>query len=84
MQRQRVDQRTKAQAARALGHRGEEDRGRGGKAERRRVVLGGVIRVEAAAIVGLDQLEPLLVEIAQRQVVAIEMVEHAEFHWPSL
>jgi hypothetical protein len=48
------------------------------------VVLGGVIRVEAAAIIGLDDLEPLLVEVMQGQIVAIEVVENSEFHSPSL
>jgi hypothetical protein len=84
MQRQRVDERAEAKVLGALRHRGQEDAGRGGKAERRRVVLGGVIRVETAPIIGLDDLEPLLVEIVQSEIVAIEVVENSEFHSPSL
>jgi hypothetical protein len=83
MQRQRIDQRAEAKVLRALGDRGEEDAGRGGKTERRRVMLGRVVRIEAAAIIGLDQLEPLLVEIVQGKVVAIEVVENSKFHSPS-
>jgi hypothetical protein len=84
MERKRVDQRTEAQALRALGDRGEENAGRGGKAERRRVMLGGMIGVEAAAIVGLDDLQPLLIEHVERKVVAVEVVEDAEFHSSSV
>src|SRR5215813_32106 len=39
----RIDQWTEAQTLRALSHRGEENAGRGGEAERRRVMLGGMI-----------------------------------------
>src|SRR6516162_462014 len=80
VERKRIDQRTEAQALRALSHRGEENAGRGGKAQRRRVMLGGVIRIEAAVIVSFDDLQPLLVECAQRTIVAIEVVENADFH----
>src|SRR6516162_10341501 len=80
VERKRIDQRTEAQALRALSHRGEENAGRGGKAERRRVMFGGVVRIEAAAVVGFDDLQPLLVERVQRTIVAIEVVENADFH----
>src|SRR6516162_1658392 len=80
VERKRIDQRTEAQALRALSHRGEENAGRGGKAERRRVMFGGVVRIETAAIVGFDDLQPLLVECVQRTIVAIEVVENADFH----
>jgi hypothetical protein len=84
VERKGIDQRTEAQAPRALSDRGEENAGRGGKAERRRVMLGGMIGVEAAAIVGFDDLQPFLIECVQRTIVAIEVVENAEFHSPSL
>ena len=84
MERKRVDQRAEAQRLRALGDRGQEYAGRGGEPERRRVVLGGVIRVEAAAIVGLDQLQALLIEIRQWNLAAIQVVENTEFHSSSL
>jgi hypothetical protein len=44
------------------------------------MVLGSVIRIEAAAVIGLHDLQPLLVEFVERQVVAIEVVEDAELH----
>src|SRR5262249_62131385 len=43
-------------------------------------MLSGVIRIETAAIVGFDDLQPLLVECVQRTIVAIEVVENADFH----
>ena len=48
--------------------------------ERRAVMLGDVIGVEAGAVIGLDELQPRLVEIAQRLAAAVDMVEDAEFH----
>src|SRR5215813_1804360 len=84
VERKGIDQRTEAQALRALRDRGEENAGRGGEAQRRRVMLGGMIRIEAAAIIGFDDLQPFLVECVQRTIVAIEVVENAEFHSPSL
>ena len=36
------------------------------------MVLGAVIAVDAGAVIGLDQLEAVLVEIRERQIVAIE------------
>src|SRR5262249_42752192 len=80
VERKRIDQWTEAQTLRALSHRGEENAGRGGNAQRRGVMLGGVIRIETAAIVGFDDLQPLLVECVQRAIVAIEVVENADFH----
>ena len=80
MQRQGVDQRPETQVLRALGDRGKEHAGRGGKAKGRRMVLGGMIRVEAAAIVSLDQLQSLLVKFVQGNIIAIEMIEYADFH----
>ena len=84
VERKGIDQRTEAQALRALCDRGEENAGRGGKAQRRRVMLGGMIGIEAAAIVGFDDLQSFLIECVQRTIVAIEVVENAEFHSPSL
>src|SRR5262249_28224670 len=46
-----------------------------------RVVLGGVVGVESAAVIGLDELQPLLVEYVHGKLVAIEVVENAEFHF---
>ncbi len=80
IQGERVDQRAEAQPFGALRDRRQEHAGRGRHAERRSVMLGQVIGVEAGRIVELDQLEPRLVIRVERDVVAVEMVENAEFH----
>ncbi len=75
-----IDQRPETQTLRALSDRGEENAGRGGKAERRRVMLGGMVRVEAAAIAGFDDLQPLLVKGVQGPLIAVQVIENADFH----
>ena len=42
-------------------------------------MLGHVVGVEAQAVVALDELQSRLVEIRQREVAAVEVVEDAEF-----
>ena len=42
------------------------------------MVLGAVIAVDAGAVVGLDQLEAVLVEILERLIVAIDVIENPE------
>ena len=66
IERERVDERPEAEPLRPLRDGGEEDARRGRHAERRRVMLGEVIGVEAARVIGLDQLQPLLVLTAER------------------
>ncbi len=80
MQRQRVDQRAEPKLPRALGDRGKEHAGGGRHAERRRMMLGEVIGVEPGLVVGFDELEAILVIVAQRQIVAVEVIENAEVH----
>ena len=53
IERQRIDQRAKAQAFRALRDRSQEHAGARRHAKRRRVMLGDVIGVEAVLIVDL-------------------------------
>ena len=69
IERQRVDQRAEMQPLGALRDRRKDARRRG-HPERREMVLGAMIAVEAGTVVGLDQLEAVLVEIRQRQVAA--------------
>jgi hypothetical protein len=83
VERKRVDEGTETQALRALRDGGKKNAGRGGKAEWRRVMFGRVIGVEAAAIVGFDNLQPLLIERVEGPVVAIEVVENADLHCAS-
>ena len=44
------------------------------------MVLGQVIGVEAGAVIGLDQLEAVLVLFAERNSSAVHMVENTELH----
>src|SRR5204862_8319514 len=83
MERKRVDEGTEAYALRALRDCGKKNAGRSGEAERRRMMLGGVIGVEAAAIVGFDKPQPLLIERGEGTLVAIEVVENADHHYAS-
>ena len=46
------------------------------------MVLGAVVAVDAGAVVGLDQLEAVLVEILQRLIVAIDVIENPELQAP--
>jgi hypothetical protein len=80
VQRHRPDEWAEAQPAGALGDGGQEHAGRGRHAERRRMVLGEVVGVEPRALVGLRNLEAILVKVRQRTAIAVEMVEDAEFH----
>ena len=75
-----VDQRPEAQRLGALGHGGQEHAGRGRHAERRRVMLGQVIGVEARALVELDQPQPLVELPAEIGAGAVHVVEDAELH----
>jgi hypothetical protein len=43
------------------------------------MVLGEVIAVKAVLLDPFDQAQPLLEELAERQAVAVEMIENAEF-----
>jgi hypothetical protein len=69
-----------ADAPRALAGGGEEDAGDGRQTERRRVVLGEVVRVEAGGVVLLEQAQPALVVLVHRHVAPVEMVEDPEVH----
>jgi hypothetical protein len=80
IQRQRVDQRAEAQALRALRDGGQIHAGRGCQAQRRRVMLGHVIAVEAGLVVGLDQRQAIGIETIERAGAAIHVVKHAELH----
>ena len=80
VKRQAIDRRPEAQAPCALGDRGEEHARRRRHAERRAVMLGQVIAVEAGAVVQLEQPQPVLVEVRQRAGAPVQMVENADAH----
>jgi hypothetical protein len=42
------------------------------------VVLGDVQRVDADAVVGLRQPQPVLVELRERRAARVEVIENAE------
>ena len=66
IERQNVDQRTEPERCGALRHRRKEDAGRCGHAERREMMLGDVIAIEAEAFVGLRDLDAFLEELPKR------------------
>src|SRR5580700_4960983 len=78
MQRQHVDQRAEADAPGALGERRQEHARARHRAERRRMVLGEVIAVEAFRLKQLDKLQALLELDGARRAVVVEMIENAE------
>ena len=78
IERQRVDQRPEIEPLGALRDGGEKHARGGRHAERRRMMLGDLIAIEAEPVVKLDQLQPVLVEIAQRRAGGIQVVEYAE------
>src|SRR6516225_2099582 len=80
IERQEVDEGAEAQRLGALRHGREEQPGRGGAAERRRMMLGEVIAVDAAAVIGFDQLEPIGVELPKWPARIVHVVEYTEFH----
>ena len=80
IERQRVDQRAKAQPPGALRDRGQKHARARRHAERRRVVLGDVIGVETEPVIGFDDLQPRTIVVAERLVVAVEVIEDAELH----
>ena len=80
IERQEVDEGAEAQCLGGLRHGREEQSGRSGAAERRRMMFGEVIAVDAAAVIGFDQLEPIGVELPKWPARIVHVVEHAEFH----
>jgi len=78
IERQRVDERAEVDALGALADRRHQDAWRGRHAERRRMVFGNLVAIEAEAVVKLDQLQTVLIEIAQRRARRVEMIENAE------
>src|SRR5262245_4127228 len=44
------------------------------------MVLGEVVAVNTAAIVGFDELEPIGIKLPERHAGVVHVVEHTEFH----
>ena len=78
IERQRVNERAEVDALGALRDRRHQHARRGRHAKRRRVMLGDLVAIETKPVVELDQLQAVLVEIAQRRAGRVEMIEDAE------
>jgi len=60
IQRQQKHQRTQAKTSTALGDGRQENGRRGSEAERRSVMLGYMVRLEAAFLIGFDEMQAVL------------------------
>ena len=81
IERHREHHRAEAQPPGALRQRGKKHVRRWRHAERRRMVLGEVIGVEAGSIVGLGDLQAVFIKIRQRWAGAVEVIENSKFHF---
>src|SRR5713226_8652357 len=81
VERHRPNQRPETKPLRPLRDGGEEDARRGSHSQRRRMMLGEMIGVEAGAIIGLRYAQAVLVVIRERPARAVEMIEDTEFHF---
>ena len=77
---QTVHARPQTDAPGPLGGRGEEDTGHRRQPERRGMVLGQMVRVEAGPVVFLQKAQPALVELVERHVPTVEMIEDPQVH----
>src|SRR6476619_1794982 len=80
VERQRVDQRAEAEPSRTLRDRREIDARRRRHAERREMVLGDVVAVEAGALIGLDDFEASFVILVELHVAMVEVIKDADLH----
>ena len=80
IERQQIDHRPEPQLPGPLGHGGEKHARRRRVAERRVVVLGQMVAIEPGAIIGLDQLQPVLEMPGQRLPAVVQMVENPKTH----
>jgi hypothetical protein len=47
------------------------------------MVFGQMVATETGAVIGLDQLQPIGVELTERDPRVVQVVEHTEFHLAS-
>src|SRR6185312_10051669 len=73
-------ERAQADALRALGRGAQEDARLRRHADRVPVMLGEVIAVDAERVRRLDELDALFVELRQRRIAAIKVIENSDFH----
>src|ERR1700730_7558535 len=87
VERHRPDERPEPEPLGALGDRGQKDAGRWRHAERRRMMLGHVIAIEARPVVRLRNAQAILVIVRERAAaagVSVEMIENSKFHAANL
>src|ERR1700730_8756656 len=77
---QDIDQRAEAQPRGALGDSRQTDGWRRRQAQGRRVMLGNMIGVEAAAVIDLGELQPAFIELREARCATVDVVEDSEFH----
>ena len=77
---QRIGERPEAKLGRTLGDGGEEQAGRGRRAQRRAVVLGHVIGVKTRPFIDLGQAEAVFILAPQVGAGPVQMIEDGELH----
>src|SRR5258708_29417808 len=77
---ERIGKRSEAKSGRALGDGGEEQAGRGRRAQRRAVVLGHVIGVETRPFIDLGQPQAVFILAPQVGAGPVQVIEDGELH----
>src|SRR5205085_11377773 len=80
IERQKVHHRPETELLRALRDGRQKDARRRRVTQRRIMMLGQVIAVEAGPVIGLDQLQPVLEMPLQRRATVVEVIENPETH----
>src|SRR5262249_3081400 len=80
VERHRPYQRPEPKTRGPFRHGGKKYARRRRHAQRRRVMLGEMVGVEPRAIVGLGDLESILIVVREPVAVAVEVIEDTEFH----
>src|SRR6516162_3289847 len=80
VERQQIEQRAEADAPRFTRGGGQKYARRRRHRQRRRVMLGEMIAVEAGGLGRLQQGEPILVGLLQRLAARVDVIEDAELH----
>ncbi len=77
---ERIGERSEAQHLGALGDGGEEEAGRGRRPQRRAVMLGHVIGMEARPLIELGQPQAVFVLAPQVGAEPVQVIEDGELH----
>ena len=77
---ERIGERSEAKLGRALGDGGQEQAGRGRRSQRRAVMLGHVIGVEARPFIDLGQPQAVFILTPQVGTGPVQVIEDGELH----